>query len=182
MQIIDLRINDLDLREQTAVLLNDAFPLEDGYPTMEAAREEVGELLEDGKIVRIAFADNLVLGVIGGQQSYGGRSWELHPLVVRREFRGRGVGARLVEDLQEIIACRGGGTLYLGTDDVLGQTNVANRDLFPGVLAKLADIENTGGHPMGFYLRQGFEVVGIIPDANGLGKPDILMAKRIAPR
>ena len=31
-----------------------------------------------------------------------------------------------------------------------------------------------------FYLRVGFHIVGVIPDANGFGKPDILMAKRIA--
>ena len=34
-------------------------------------------------------------------------------------------------------------------------------------------------HPAGFYQRMGFEVVGLIPDANGPGKPDILMAKRV---
>ena len=26
----------------------------------------------------------------------------------------------------------------------------------------------------------GFVIVGVVPDANGLGKPDILMAKRVA--
>ena len=35
-------------------------------------------------------------------------------------------------------------------------------------------------HPAGFYMRQGFEIVGLIPDANGPGKPDILMAKRVS--
>ena len=35
-------------------------------------------------------------------------------------------------------------------------------------------------HPAGFYLRMGFEIVGLIPDANGPGKPDILMAKRVS--
>jgi aminoglycoside 6'-N-acetyltransferase I len=27
--------------------------------------------------------------------------------------------------------------------------------------------------------KLGFSVVGVVPDANGLGKPDILMAKRV---
>jgi len=35
------------------------------------------------------------------------------------------------------------------------------------------------GHVFGFYQKLGYVVVGAIPDANGFGKPDILMAKRI---
>ncbi len=40
-------------------------------------------------------------------------------------------------------------------------------------------IQNLRGHPYGFYEKQGFVIVGVMPDANGPGKPDILMAKRI---
>jgi hypothetical protein len=35
-----------------------------------------------------------------------------------------------------------------------------------------------GDQAAAFYLRLGFEVVGLIPEANGPGKPDELMAKR----
>jgi len=34
-------------------------------------------------------------------------------------------------------------------------------------------------HPVNFYLKLGYVIVGIIPDANGMGKPDILLAKRV---
>lgn len=34
-------------------------------------------------------------------------------------------------------------------------------------------------HPYEFYLKLGYTVVGVIPDANGPGKPDILMATRL---
>jgi aminoglycoside 6'-N-acetyltransferase I len=37
-------------------------------------------------------------------------------------------------------------------------------------------------NPLAFYQRVGFEIVGVIPDANGPGKPDILMAKRVSPQ
>jgi aminoglycoside 6'-N-acetyltransferase I len=43
-------------------------------------------------------------------------------------------------------------------------------------------LENRRGHPFTFYRKQGFVLVGVIPDANGFGKPDILMAKRVARR
>ena len=30
-----------------------------------------------------------------------------------------------------------------------------------------------------FYQKLGYEIVGLIPDANGPGKPDIMMARRL---
>jgi len=47
-----------------------------------------------------------------------------------------------------------------------------------GVLSHATRLEVTD-HLPGFYLRQGFEVIGLIPDASGPGTPGILMAKRI---
>lgn len=33
--------------------------------------------------------------------------------------------------------------------------------------------------PYEFYQKLGYAIIGVVPDANGLGKPDILMAKRV---
>jgi hypothetical protein len=46
-------------------------------------------------------------------------------------------------------------------------------------LAAAAQIQNLGHHPFEFYRKVGFTIVGLLPDANGFGKPDIFMAKRI---
>ena len=58
-------------------------------------------------------------------------------------------------------------------------TSVAGVDLYPDVLGHLARIRNLRGHPYEFYQKCGFVIVGIVPDANGRGRPDIYMAKRI---
>ncbi len=119
-----------------------------------------------------------VLGWIGCVKSYDA-AWELHPLVVDPPHQRQGVGAALTAALEAEVAREGILTLYLGTDDDFGGTSLFGADLFPDVLAKLATLSDVAGHPFGFYKRLGYEVVGLIPDANGFGKPDILMAKRV---
>lgn len=34
---------------------------------------------------------------------------------------------------------------------------------------------------LSFHVRLGFVVAGVLPDANGRGKPDIFLAKRVSP-
>ena len=34
-------------------------------------------------------------------------------------------------------------------------------------------------HPYSFYQQQGYSIIGVMPDANGRGKPDIIMGKRV---
>ena len=70
-------------------------------------------------------------------------------------------------------------TLWLGSDDEMGKTSLSGKDLYPNVLDQLRQIRNLKGHPYEFYLKNGFSVVGIMPDANGYGKPDIYLAKRV---
>jgi aminoglycoside 6'-N-acetyltransferase I len=34
-------------------------------------------------------------------------------------------------------------------------------------------------HPVEFYRRVGYTVIGLLPDANGVGRHDILMARSL---
>ena len=176
---------DEDAALRAAELLVEGFAEHwpDAWPTLASAREEVGEAFEEGKIA-LAARDGAgrLVGWIGAMPAYHGRAWELHPLVVDARWRGRGVGRLLVEALEAEVAARGGGTVFLGTDDEDGMTSVGGVDLFPGVLDRLRAIRDLRGHPFAFYRRLGYEVVGIFPDANGPGKPDIFMAKRVPAR
>lgn len=120
-----------------------------------------------------------LLGWIGAQPMYGGAVWELHPLVVGRAFQRRGIGRRLVEALERELSARGALTLWLGTDDEGGLTSLGGIDLYPDLPARLASVTCREEHPLGFYRALGFVVAGVVPDANGPGKPDILMARRL---
>lgn len=182
VDMIDLRRAGDGERAAAAEILWAAFRdlAPEAWPTVQSARDEVAEAGAPDRLAFAAVDGGVVLGWIGGIPQYGRRTWELHPLAVRPEVQRRGVGRALVARLESAVAERGGGTLFLGADDEAGLTNLAGVDLFPGVLAKLASLRDVGGHPFAFYERCGFEVVGIVPDANGFGRPDILMAKRVA--
>ena len=152
------------------------------WPTPAAAKQEVIRATRKGKIALAALqGGGKVAGWIGALPAvdYPGHVWELHPLVVDPDCRGRGIGTALVLELERHIRRRGGMTLWLGTDDESGQTSVSNRDLYPEPLRELMAIRNPGNHPYAFYRKIGFSLVGILPDANGPGKPDIFMAKRL---
>lgn len=69
--------------------------------------------------------------------------------------------------------------MWAGSDDEHGQTSLGGVDLYADVAESIASIRNRGGHPYEFYLKAGFRVVGVLPDANGVGKPDIFLAKRV---
>ena len=100
--------------------------------------------------------------------------------MVSSEWRGRGIGAALVEDLARLARGRGGLTLWVGSDDEDDMTSLAGVDLYDGLFDRLQGIRNLKGHPYEFYQKLGFSIVGAIPDANGYGKPDILLAKRLS--
>jgi aminoglycoside 6'-N-acetyltransferase I len=101
--------------------------------------------------------------------------------VVKADARRKGVGRALVTALEERVRATGALTLHLGTDDdgPVPGTSAGGVELFPDVLSHAASLRVID-HPAGFYLRMGFEIVGLIPDADGPGKPDILMAKRVS--
>jgi aminoglycoside 6'-N-acetyltransferase I len=182
VRIVNLRPHHQARIRQAAALLvagfRDNWPA--AWPDLDDALAEVHEALGEGRICRVAVdGRGNVLGWIGGISQYDGHAWELHPLVVHEERRRQGIGRALVADLEEQVRLRGGLTIYLGTDDEDDMTSLAGTDLYPDPLSHLARIENRRGHPFEFYQKVGYALVGVIPDANGWGKPDILMAKRV---
>ncbi len=183
----DIRIEDLrgaegDAVTQTADVLRAGFlHIPDSWADPAEALDEVRESRAPDRISRIALVGSEVVGWVGGIPESDGAVWELHPLVVRLDWRGRGVGRALVADFELQARRRGGMTVYLGSDDHTNQTSLGGVDVYPDPLRHLADLQNLQGHPYEFYQKCGYAVVGMLPDANGFGRPDIFLAKRIGP-
>lgn len=180
MRIIDVSNDEIFIRKVAEVLL-DGFTTSGINPweNLTEAIEEVRESLTEDRISRVAVDDDEnISGWIGAFHDYA-LVWELHPLVVRSDLQNRGIGTALVKDLEQQIKSRGGLTIRLGTDDENDRTSIGGIELYPNVLENLSKIENLKNHPFGFYKKLGYEICGIIPDANGFGKPDILMCKRV---
>lgn len=161
--------------EEAARILSESLPL--GWPTAADAREEIRDLLGRDCTLLAALERDTVLGW-GGilEPDYDGRVFELHPLAVRGDMRRRGIGRAIVSALEEAARSRGGLTLRLGCDDETGETSLADADLYtdlPGCIASF----DARGHASGFYLRLGYRIVGVVPDANGPGRPDIFLAR-----
>lgn len=183
MKIISLQKENKELINQAAQLLVNAFQEHwpDAWATLEEGLQEVQEMLDPERICLVAIdEDNKLLGMIGGIPQYDGNVWELHPLAVQPNIQKQGIGKKLVKDLEEQVRQHGGLTIVLGSDDEDNMTSLSDVNIYENLWDKIKNIQNFKGHPFEFYQKMDFVITGIVPDANGIGKPDILMAKRIA--
>ena len=159
-----------------AQILMESF--EHAWNTEKEAEETLRETLESGILIAVR-RKKKVAGFVGANPEYP-FGWELHPLAVAPGARGMGLGSLLVARIEREAARAGALVMYLGTDDEDGLTSLSEGDLFENTLEKIKEIRNRAGHPYEFYQKCGYQVVGVLPDVNGPGKPDIFMAKRLA--
>jgi aminoglycoside 6'-N-acetyltransferase I len=182
VEIIDFARLTSDQIVAAARVLRDALAhLPSGYNGAGEAEAEVETRRREPEWLGFAAVERqAVIGWIGAIRSYS-HGWELHPLVVDPSHQRRGIGSALLAELEARARTEGVITLYLGSDDDYGGTNLFGRDLLPNLFAHAAAIEPAEpGHAVSFYRRHGYQVVGVLPDVNGRGKPDIIMAKRLA--
>jgi aminoglycoside 6'-N-acetyltransferase I len=183
LQVGDLTVADTALIEQVAAFLPACF---ERYRYLQApgeARAEVLRLLEAPRMSLVVLDEaKAAVGWCGGIPEYDGRVWELHLMAVRPDAQRLGVGRSLLAHFEARVRQRGGLTVTLTTDDVDGSTSAFGIDPYPEIWRRIRDLRATDGHPLAFYRCWGYVVHGLIPDANGWGRPGILMAKRVAHR
>ncbi len=179
MEIVTFESLDAGQLAGAAIILRTAL---DGpsYKGEGEAEAQVSTFLQrKERFALAALEGGRILGWIGAVRGYS-HALELHPLVVDPVNQRLGIGRALVSALETHAVAEGFLTLHLGTDDWVGGTSLGGVALFPAVLQKLQQVRPLGrGHAYFFYLKLGFEPVGLLPDANGPGLPDILMAKAL---
>ncbi|MDR0292683.1 MAG: GNAT family N-acetyltransferase [Oscillospiraceae bacterium] len=180
MKIVNMKTLDREQLTQAAQMLTDELPL--GWPALADAEAEVNERWRDeaDALFLAAVDGGAVVGWCGILPHYDGRVFELHPLVVRRDRQREGIGTILVNEIAKAARDRGALTFWLGADDEKpgGETSLANADLYDNLPDRIREFA-PGTHQSAFYMKLGFKVIGVMPDANGTGKPDIFLAKRL---
>ncbi|MDQ6769905.1 MAG: GNAT family N-acetyltransferase [Gemmatimonadota bacterium] len=178
--IEDLTATDSASIDGAARLLHATFSPLGAWTTIAEAGEEAVQSTSADHVSRAARdTDGTIIGWIGAIRQYDGVVWELHPMVVDEAHRRHGVGRALVLDLEGILTARGALTLWAGSDDLAGETSLGGVDLYSALPEALNAVHSWGHHPLPFYRRLGFHVIGVMPDANGPGRPDIFLGKRL---
>ncbi len=180
--LIDLKEASEELRRDAGRVLIEALAhVPSAWKTPEEAGEEIAAFVKlSTRCSIVACRGDKVLGWIGAIKE-SPHAWELHPLVVDPALQRTGLGTVLVFALERFAASKGVLTLWLGSDDDYGGTTLYGQDLYPDPLAPLLKLMPVNGHPFTFYQRLGYAVCGVIPDAAGPGRPDIMLAKRLSP-
>lgn len=152
----------------------------DSWNDMKSSIETVEECIEEPNIcIGICDSKNNLCGWIGLRPMYE-KTWEMHPLVVKTEFQRKGIGTKLLSEIEKKAKQEGIIGIALGTDDENGRTSLSSVEIDQSnIFREIENIKNIKNHPFEFYKKCGYLIVGIIPNANGEKKPDIWMWKKI---
>lgn len=182
-------VDELQVQEGAALIQESMREFSSAWPTFDAS---LGELLdaarrEEGILLAAVSPAQRLCGMLSGAPEYVGQVLRVDLVAVTAEFQRRGVGRMLMQSLAEIGRNRGYHSLLARVPDEAGRTPLAGVELYPSPLAHLQALkENLSGrnpaldHPVSFFLRLGFHLCGVVPDAHGCGRPEILLSRRIA--
>ena len=146
------------------------------------AFDEVRECIEKPNICIGIKAGNELIGWTGIRPMYE-KTWELHPMVIKREWQGKGYGRALLGEMERMARLNGVMGLVAGSDDETYSTSLSQKEITgENIFEEIKNIKNYKNHPFEFYKKCGYSIVGIIPNANGPKKPDIWLWKDVRVR
>jgi len=140
---------------------------------------EVKECIKGANICIGIKLENRLIGWAGLRQMYE-KTWELHPIVVKKEFQGKKYGQKLLNELERIAYKNGIIGIVAGSDDETNSTSLSDKKINgENIFDEIKSIKNYKNHPFEFYKKCSYSIIGIIPNANGQNKPDIWLWKDI---
>ena len=183
VRLVDLSPDDAPLVEALVGLSVRAAAVHSPawLPTPERARAEILEVARGPGVARAVLEDGVPGGWAGAAPT-DETAWEVHPLLVDPGRHGGGLGRRLVADVERLAAAAGALTMSVSTGDDVRATTIGGTDLWAdplGALARLDVVDTRAGHAFRFWQKAGYRVVGVLPDAEGVGVPSILLAKSL---
>src|SRR5919106_7015878 len=130
MEIVDFTALPPARHTDAAKILREALAhLPSAYNAPGEAEAEVALRCADADwLGHAALEDGRLVGWIGAIRTYS-HGWEIHPLVVAPDCQRRGIGSALMAALEARARNESVLTLFLGSDDDYGGTNLFGRDL-----------------------------------------------------
>ena len=180
MKIRDLSDIDTDLIEQIADFLFQCFRKysPEWFPDLTASKEEIEESFLTGRRSRVLLDDGgRALGWIGAITDEN--LWEIHPIAVAPIAQRKGYGRILVDDVCELARSEGAVAIWASANDETNATSFSQMDLYKEASSALTSFAAEADHPVQFWVKMGFSLVGVLPDEEGLGKPGIHFSKRL---
>ena len=167
--------------DQAAKILLESFQGANMWPDLDnqQAKETVVDCIADDNICIGIKINSHLIGWIGLRPLYR-KTWELHPVAIKPEFQRKGYGKILMNELEKIAQKKGIIGIVAGSDDETNKTSISQADITSeNLFDEIKNIKNYHNHPFEFYIKCGYSIIGIIPNANGPQKPDILLWKDI---
>ncbi|MCR3905700.1 MAG: GNAT family N-acetyltransferase [Tenericutes bacterium] len=178
MEFHDLR--DLSKKQlyQCALLLHQEIPT--GWKNIEEAQNEITEQLESDGYFYALIDQGQLFGWGGILPHYSGHVYEIHPMVIDKKHQNKGFGGLLIKHLEDKAKFLGGLTIYAASDDEFDDRKSSLRDTdgYDNIYDKMKHFDPKG-HPARFYIKYGYQLIGIMPDANGRGKHDLILSKKL---
>jgi aminoglycoside 6'-N-acetyltransferase I len=146
---------------------------------LKEALDEVYECIGENNICVGIKVGNKLIGWAGLRPMYK-ETWELHPMVIQKEYQKKGYGNILIKELEKIAINNGIIGIVAGSDDETNSTSLSDKTITgENIFEEIKNIKNYKNHPYEFYEKCGYKIIGIIPNANGPQKPDIWLWKDI---
>jgi aminoglycoside 6'-N-acetyltransferase I len=144
-----------------------------------SAIDVVEECIKGSNICIGIKLENKLIGW-GGLRPMYEKTWELHPIVIKKEFQGKKYGKLLISEIEKTAYKNGIIGIVAGSDDETNSTSLSKKEINgDNIFEEIKNIKNYKNHPYEFYKKCGYNIIGIIPNANGQNKPDIWLWKDI---